>query len=154
MATDIAAVVPDLNFLDSVVMYFAHTLSAHVPMESMTYHLMKTTGHPVVQYCKSLTTCGPFQLAWEFSLKRYNDATALQQSWFPIVKLVIVLVNWTGILIALLIPVMDNWAKWEEKFKKVMDKGHGEWNTVQSESTAAANIPAPLVDKNGVPIQI
>ena len=111
-----------------------------LPVQELVFQGMKTYDHPMVTYCKLTTDCGPFQMFWEFTVKQYNDPTAQQQFWFPLIKAAVVCGNWTVIASIGSLPLMIDSIGWFVKADGTLTQQKTEYQNVQAQYSVAEEV--------------
>ena len=102
-------------------------------MKQLTFSTARYMNHPIVEYCSDVTTCGPLQMFWEYSIKKYNDPTTTQFGWYQIVKLVIVTFDWSIILSILAVPASIESIAWLSKFDGTLTQQKTEYAATQAQ---------------------
>ena len=102
-------------------------------LRSPTFYAMQAIGHPTVEACTSTATCGPFTIWWDNTVKKYNDPTAQQQTYYPFIKLIVVATDFTFLLTLFSIPIAANLVQYIIKFYGVIDKQKSEFWASQAQ---------------------
>ena len=119
-------------FLVNLVALMVYYLEKILPLQALMFHGLKYYDHPMVTACTSTATCGPVHMFLDWTVKKYNDPTVVQEWWFPLVKLCIVASDWTVILSIFSIPVSIEIFKWMAKFDGTLKQGKTDYSNTQA----------------------